>query len=377
LPSTPAQNQRETRRVYWLGTHATPYHDYFLTQLSQSLPGLEVTYSKPRSSSHPWSSRFGDGYQTRIGETHLGIDWGSLRRVISEREAFFVVIGWQSWSHRLALLLMRLLRRAFVVWTDTPRPVDSPRSFRERMRRGLLAWLFAGARAVFATGTPGVDGVTELGAPRDRAVSFPFFVDLPRFQRTSWERPEGKPLHFVSSGRILHWRKGHDVALQALTIASRRTGMPFRYSIAGTGPDQQSLQELAQRLGVSDSLELLGWTEPDQLAVLLTSADCLIHSAPTPDPFPNAVLEGMAAGLVVFASDVSGSAKDRIVHGENGFVHPAGDVETLASQIVTCMADVESLRMIGERAAANAREWPVSRGVDMITRLVDAGAGSD
>jgi glycosyltransferase involved in cell wall biosynthesis len=103
---------------------------------------------------------------------------------------------------------------------------------------------------------------------------------------------------------VLNWLKGHDVAIRALARASAATGQPFRHSVAGTGPDGERLRTLAADLGVADSVRLLGWTEPEDLRALTRSADALIHPSPTPDPFPNAVLEGMAAGMVVFGSDV-------------------------------------------------------------------------
>jgi len=147
------------------------------------------------------------------------------------------------------------------------------------------------------------------------------------------------------------------------------TGRPFRYSVAGTGPDVETLRSLAAELGVSDSVRLLGWTEPDDHRALMKSADALIHPSPTPDPFPNAVLEGMAAGMVVFGSDVSGSALDRIDTGENGFIHRAGDVDDLAAQVAILLRDPGLASRMGPKAAARAAEWPLERGIQVIRAL--------
>lgn len=120
---------------------------------------------------------------------------------------------------------------------------------------------------------------------------------------------------------------------------------------------------------MSDSVRLLGWTEPDDLRALMKSADALVHPSPTPDPFPNAVLEGMAAGMVVFGSDVSGSALDRIDPGENGFIHRAGDVDDLAAQVAILLRDPGLASRMGPKAAARAAEWPLERGIQVIRAL--------
>jgi glycosyltransferase involved in cell wall biosynthesis len=242
-------------------------------------------------------------------------------------------------------------------------------AWRERARAFFLRWVFGGARAVMGTGRPGVEGLRRMGVPEERLVVFPFFLDLESFRRASWDRTDGDAIHFVSSGRVLNSLKGHDIAVRALVKASRETDRPFRYSVAGTGPDLEAVRALAAELGVSESVRLLGWTEPDDLRNLMRSADALIHPSPTPDPFPNAVLEGMAAGMVVFGSDASGSAIDRIDPGQNGFIHRAGDADHLSSQLAVLLRDPGITARMGPMAAARAAEWPLERGIDEIRRL--------
>jgi glycosyltransferase involved in cell wall biosynthesis len=357
------------RRLHWFSPHATPYHDYVFRRLASEFPGFNVVYGAAQQASHPWKADLGRGFPSRRSAPFLGIDWKSVRLPITDSGAFFMVVGWETKTSWLLLSLLRLLGRDYALWTDTPDMNRRGAAWRERARAVFLRWVFGGARAVMGTGRPGVEGLRRMGVPEEKLVVFPFFLDLESFRRASWDRTDGDAIHFVSSGRVLNSLKGHDIAVRALVKASRDTGRPFRYSVAGTGPDLEAVRMLAAELGVSESVRLLGWTEPDDLRNLMRSADALIHPSPTPDPFPNAVLEGMAAGMVVFGSDASGSAIDRIDPGQNGFIRRAGDADHLSSQLAVLLRDPGIAARMGPMAAARAAEWPLERGIDEIRRL--------
>ena len=357
------------RRLHWFSPHATPYHDYVFRRLAAEFPGFSVVFGAAQQASHPWTSDLGRGFPSRRSSPRLGLDWQTVRLPLADPGAFFMVVGWDTKTMWALLALLRLLGRDYAIWTDTPEMNRRGPAWRERARAAFLRWVFGGARAVMGTGRPGVEALRRMGVLDAKLVVFPFFLDLGAFRRASWEREAAAPVHFVSSGRVLNRLKGHDVALRALARASSAAGQPFRYSVAGTGPDIEALRALAAELGVTGSVDLRGWTEPDDLRSLMRSADALIHPSPVPDPFPNAVLEGMAAGMVVFGSDVSGSALDRIDHGDNGFIHRAGDVEDLAAQLAALLRDPGLCARMGPKASARAAEWPLERGVSTIRSL--------
>src|SRR5205814_6501455 len=70
---------------------------------------------------------------------------------------------------------------------------------------------------------------------------------------------------------------------------------------------------------------------------------------------PMSVLEGMAAGLPVVASDVGGVA-EAVADGETGLLVPAGDPTALARALEQLLQDVELRRRLGARGRERARE---------------------
>lgn len=248
-----------TRRLHWFSPHATPYHDYVFRRLASEFPGFGVVYGATRLSSHPWKADLGRGFPSRRSSTSLGVDWQSVRLPLTDGGAFFMVVGWDTRTLWIMLAVLRILGRDYALWTDTPELNRRGPAWRERARLAFLRWIFGGARAVMGTGRPGVEALRRMGVPEDRLVMFPFFLDLVAFRRPSWERSPEAPVHFVSSGRVLNWLKGHDVAVRALAKASVATGRPFRYSVAGTGPDVETLPVAgrgARRVGLRASAGL-------------------------------------------------------------------------------------------------------------------------
>ncbi len=78
----------------------------------------------------------------------------------------------------------------------------------------------------------------------------------------------------------------------------------------------------------------------------------------------------MAAGLVVFGSDVSGSVTDRIENKVSGFIHQAGNVEQLAEQIVAYLSHPECFANMGTYARRKSEEWPIDYGVNTIKSIL-------
>jgi len=192
--------------------HATHYHNFFFNELRNQISELAVIYAKDVIPSHPWRTRAPRRHVSRVCRTICGVDWQSLRTVVGDSRSAYVVAGWNSFTNVLLLVLLRLLRRDFGLFSDTPA------SFRHRsrpkriFRTALLRWLCGGARVVFATGRPEVTAFAEMGVPEHKLENLPFFVDLDYYKRTARQHDPSLLVHFVSSGRVQNSVKGHDVA---------------------------------------------------------------------------------------------------------------------------------------------------------------------
>src|SRR5258706_7576580 len=139
-----------------------------------------------------------------------------------------------------------------------------------------------------------------------------------------------------------------------LRAAARvRTAVPEAgFAIAGEGELMEGLRELAGQLGIQDDVFFLG--RCDNVATLLFASEIGVLSSKA-EGFANAILEYMAAGLPVVATDVGG-AREAIAEDETGYTVNSGDDERMAARIVDLLNAPERARAIGERGRLIAAE---------------------
>lgn len=155
-------------------------------------------------------------------------------------------------------------------------------------------------------------------------------------------------------------------------------GTCIELEIAGTGPSEASLRELAQRLGVGAQVRFLGWREDS--APLLASWHGL--AMPSLDEgFPVAALEAMAAGRAVLASRVGGLC-EQVVDGVTGRLFEPGDTAALLQILAETNQDrarlarmgYEGWRRVKERFSADAMTRRTTALYDRLLQRADARA---
>lgn len=365
--------------LHWLCNSPSPYNARLFGAIERD-SGLRllVHYRHLSLGTHPWQTQLASGYRYRAYKSVLGLDWTLVRLALSRRSrldsCWFIIAGWDHPTAWMLLLLFGLRRAKYLIWTDAPDIGRERKGWRDGIRQTFLRWAFRRARYVMGTGRPTLSALKAMGAPAGKLVNFPYWIDLdlytPRSPVPGNDDDADGPLVCVSLGLVLNRRKGHDIAVRAIAAAAAECPGPFEYRIIGIGPDEQRLRHLAEGLGIGDRVKLLGWQEPGEVRRLLQQADIFIHPSPTHEPYGVAVLEAMATGLPVLASDRTCAALDRVEPGVSGFIHEAANIGQLASHLSDLLNDESRREWMGGNALATARQWPLSRGVQQIRQLV-------
>ncbi|MGB9885743.1 MAG: glycosyltransferase family 4 protein [Moorellales bacterium] len=139
-------------------------------------------------------------------------------------------------------------------------------------------------------------------------------------------------------------RKNHFLLLSAWQEVAREVPAA-RLLLVGDGVLRERVQSWVREMGLSGSVRLLGFRR--DVPNLLALADVLTLTSKH-EGLPRAVMEAMAAGKPVVATDVRGS-RDLVRHGVNGFLVPLDEPGALARYLVMLLKDPTLARKMGER----------------------------
>jgi glycosyltransferase involved in cell wall biosynthesis len=179
-------------------------------------------------------------------------------------------------------------------------------------------------------------------------------VDLQTFR--ALPLPDRQRVTILGIGSLLPVKRWDRLVIVAEEL--KRRGFDFLILVAGDGPLRESLTQQCQQRGVSDRVQFLGYS--DDVPRLLADAAFLIHPSDT-EGCPNAVLEAMACGRAVIATDV-GDIASLVEDGKTGFVVRSGDDEALVDRIIRLLSDRHLCRRMGEAVRAKAeREFGLGR----------------
>jgi glycosyltransferase involved in cell wall biosynthesis len=143
---------------------------------------------------------------------------------------------------------------------------------------------------------------------------------------------------------IQHPVKDHPMFLRAARKV--RDAVPdAAFVIAGQGQLKQSLQTYAAELRLTEDVFFIG--RCDRVGDLLGLSEIGVLSSKA-EGFSNSILEYMAAGLPVVATDVGG-AREVVCEGETGHLVASGDDVAMGEKIISLLQEPERARSMGER----------------------------
>jgi len=173
-------------------------------------------------------------------------------------------------------------------------------------------------------------------------------VDLNRFRSFS-ETSEMKT--YVAAVGWLLPIKRWDRLLRVVKEVKGRVGQ-VRLQIAGDGPLRLALEELARRLGISNTVRFMGAV--DDIPAFLRQAKFLVHTSES-EGCPNVVMEAMACSVPVVAMD-AGDISYLVEDGVTGFVVRQDDEGGLADRITQLLTDERLTLNMGEASRKKAEQ---------------------
>lgn len=163
-----------------------------------------------------------------------------------------------------------------------------------------------------------------------RLATIPYCVDTARFdyERDYLSRDFGRQLTLGMAGRLVY-SKGHHILLESLSRLVQRHAQ-IRLLIAGDGERRREIDSLIRELSLEDSVTLVG--RVSNMARFFRKIDVLVQPSLDSEGLPIAILEALASGVLVLATDCAG-AGEVVRDGQTGFLAEPGNVSDLTRQL--------------------------------------------
>ena len=194
--------------------------------------------------------------------------------------------------------------------------------------------------------------VEQLRISPAKVVSVPTGVDPEEFHpsrvdptRIRTELGLGRETPLLGMIAVLRSWKGHLVFLQALRHI-RHSHPDVQAILVGEGPFRSVIQEAIRGHGLETSVRLAGHRE--DIAEILSGLDVVVSASTAAEGIPQALLQALAMGRPVVATDVGG-IPEIIRHGETGWLVPPGEAEALGHAIVQALAERPAALRMGEQ----------------------------
>lgn len=318
-------------------------------ELIAAQPDVELTVLVPPAwGSHTLERVHTDGYALRIipirfnGNFHLH-HYPTLRREMAHIRPDIVHIDEEPYNLATWLALKAAGSRSrtlFFSWQNILRRYPPPFNWIERdvLRRADAA--IAGsdaARRVWSA----------KGFARPIAVIPQFGVDEGLFSPSA-QPPQQHHFHIGYAGRMVH-EKGVDVLLRALARLPNRAHL----TLAGAGPCEGRLRDLAQQLGIADRVRFRAPLPTAHMPAFYRELDAFVLPSRTmpnwKEQFGRVLIEAMACGVPVVGSRCGEIPQ---VVADAGLLFDEEDVDGLCDRLITLMTQPRLCSDLAERGRA-------------------------
>ncbi len=178
-------------------------------------------------------------------------------------------------------------------------------------------------------------------------ILVPYGVDTETFSPSA-ERVSHNELHEIRIGfvKTLKRKYGPEVLVRAFALIASSI-RNVRLIIAGAGPLEKELRQLARDLDIAGRIEFTGRVPHADIAKLMRGLDILVNCTVVPESFGVVILEASACGIPVVATRVGG-VPEVCRDGETGLLVEPNDSNALAEAVVRLAKNSELRRSMGQ-----------------------------
>ncbi len=234
-------------------------------------------------------------------------------------------------------------------------------SLRSMVERRLELRILKYADVVVVRNKDSKDYLEKRGV---RAVIIPVGVDVNKYS------PKYSGGGYILFGGRLAPEKGIHLLIRAYSTLNNIAQAKFKLVICGSGPLEKELKDLSSSFGIQDRVFFISWLpNPEFIKKVAESAIFVMPSMY--EGMPVAILEAMASGKPIIASNVPGP-QDLITHGQNGYLFEKGNIVQLKEFLELLIGNSDLREELGKQARETIEEkYTFEKITDMYLKLYE------
>ncbi|MBC7900780.1 MAG: glycosyltransferase family 4 protein [Saprospiraceae bacterium] len=212
--------------------------------------------------------------------------------------------------------------------------------------------------------------VDECGMEKARVEWIPYGVEI------SGSEPVGSgdaALQLLYVGRVEEEQKRISDLIKIVKMLDQK-GVDLRLSIVGDGVEMPKLKDALSSEIEDGTVELHGWVDSDKVIETMRRSEVFVLTSAY-EGFCISLVEAMANGCCPVVTDIKSGNKQLITDGENGFISPVGDVESMAERIADLAADPERRLIMRKRAWETGKAYSVERMIEAYENCFERAIG--
>ena len=309
---------------------------------------------------------------TRLGGNGGLLQSSLLLRRYLRREKPDMTLSFLTRANICNALVMSGMGRPFVISERVHTSAHLGDGGSARLAKTLVNIFYRRAtRIVAVSGGVGDHLIERFGVRRDRMVVIHNPFDLERIDCLKQDEPSWSlDVPFIlAMGRLVE-TKNFELLVRAYAAANISQALV----IVGEGPDRGKLEGLVRELGLGGRVFLPGFVE-NPFALMRRAQFYVLPS--NAEGFPNGLVEAMAVGLPVLATDcpsgpaeiLEGKAVNGLSNGRYGLLTPCGDIEAMAEGLRR-LARPDEQERLARLARARAQDFSVASAVDAYWNVI-------
>ncbi|MEW6482204.1 MAG: glycosyltransferase [bacterium] len=163
---------------------------------------------------------------------------------------------------------------------------------------------------------------------------------------------ERKAIIYV--GRLSNKQKRIDILLKAINVIRGKEDLPFKVLIIGDGEDRTFLEKMSKDFDLEGIVYFLGYKENPYKYYAISDLFVLTSDF---EGFANVIIEAMACGLPIIATDCPSGPAEILENGKWGILVKRGDYITLANKILHVLQDEEFNKKLRNNALIRVRDF--------------------